>query len=362
MYLKPLFTLLSATLCLCFPTRAFSIGKQFTEGQWGPPGRFSHSSIHFKHWKRDEIWIIGGSQKPNFKNRTCAQDANGPIATGHWRYSILDNKWLYQDIPFMPRRGATLVKNNRKVYLHGGGTVDLKNPFRSKPIRDMWEFKHNEWQKVEIQGKHPDLYCHQSVIDSRGYVYSMGGLDGVGRNKYLYTFDGKRWSKSRTPFAKTGIIGHTLTLVEDELIYIIGGVLGDVREKKDYNADVWTYNVLTGQWNLECGGIPIQGHCSNKCKKVVTIANLPYCDDDIIVSGGFYPTQDEVNDEGATHLGGTSRNIFSFNTRQKTWRSLGYMSKPREFHTAEFDKSRLYVFGGYHIGNFWDDGEIIYLE
>ena len=343
-----------------FPTRAFSSGNDYTSREWTPPARFSHSSLHYKHWKRDEIWIIGGSQKPNFKNRTCAQDAGGPLSTGHWRYSILDNKWLYQDTPFPPRRGATLVKNSRHVYLHGGGQVHPKNAFLSEPLNDLWEFKRNEWTKVD--GKHPGLYAHDSIMDSNGHIYSMGGLDKNGRNKFLHIFNGKKWSKTRTPFAKTGILGATITLIEDELIYIIGGVLGDVRNPEDYNNDVWTYNIHTGQWNLECGGLPLQGHCANICHKTVTIANLPYCDDDIIISGGFYPTQDEVNDEGATHLGGTTNRLFCFNTRKKSWRQLGIMDKPREYHTAVFEHNRLFVFGGYHIGNFWDDGEIVYLE
>ncbi len=360
MYFSKLFTLLTSAICLNFPNRAYSTGKFSTHYQWSPNGRFSHSSLLYKQWKRHEVWLIGGSEKPPGKNRTCAEDAGGPISVGHWRYSILDNKWTYQDLPFPDRRGATLVKNSKHLYLHGGGTVDPNMPFRSVPTADMWEFKMKEWFKVE--GKHPDIYCHQSVIDSRGYVYSMGGLDSRGMNKFMYVFNGKKWSKKRTPFAETGILGQTMTLIEDELIYIIGGVLGDVRNKEDYNEDVWTYNINTGQWNVECGSIQMQGHCASIYNKIINIANLPYCDDDIIISGGFYPTQDEVNDEGATHLGGTTSNIYCFNTRRKTWKQLGHMTQPREYHTSIIDENRLFIFGGYHIGNFWDDGEIVYLE
>ena len=339
--------------------RAYTSGKFYTNEQWSPNGRFSHSSIFHKQGNKEEIWIIGGAEKPYKKSKSCIEDAAGPISVGQWMYSIPLNKWLYKDTPFRYRRGATLVGNNKNIYLQGGGLVNKDNPFKSIPLCDLWEYKNNKWR--EIKTNNPDIYCHQSVIDNRGYIYSLGGYNSNGMSQYLYIFNGIRWSRVNSPF-KTGIYGHTTTLVDDELIYIIGGVCGDASDKEAYNKDVWTYNIYNGKWNIESGGICIQGHSANKLINVVTIAQLPYCNDDIIFTGGFYPTKNETNDEGATHLGGTSKNIYCYNTRKRVWRMIGNMIKPREFHTSILHNNRLFIFGGYHIGNFWDDGEIIYLD
>ena len=326
-----------------------------------PPGRFAHNSIINKK----EVWILGGSQKPDGYNRTCIQDAGGPIAEGLWKYDINTKKWQFDEIEFTERRGATLVRNTKKIYMHGGGVVDGENSFRSIPLADMWEYKNDKW--CEIKTNSPPIYAHQSVIDSKNNIYSLGGLDADGRSGYLHKFNGKEWTKEETPFSEKidefgGLMGHTMTLIENELIYVIGGVFGMPIDKNNYNEEVWVYSINTNKWTIVCGGIPLQGHSASKIERIKILAGLPYCNDDIIISGGYYPTEDEVNDEGATHLGGTSDNIYCFNTRRKTWKSVAQLEKPREFHTSVIRNKKLYIYGGYHIGYFWDDMEIIELE
>ena len=320
------------------------------------PGRFSHNSII----NNNEIWIIGGAEKPLFNNRTCAEDASGPISLGNWKYNLNNNNWRYEYTPFKPRRAATLVNNKDKTYLHGGGIVDINIPFRSIPLSDMWEYDNGIWRKIHTNN--PDIYNHASIITDKGYIYSLGGLDKEGRSKYLYIYDGKIWRKQNTPFSLTGILGHTMNLVDNRLIYVIGGVFGNPTEKDEYNKDVWVYDIINNRWNVECGSMQLQGHCSNVYNKIITFHGQDFNDDEIIVTGGFYPTNDEVNDEGATHLGGTTDGIFLFSTRKKTWKKIGVMDKPREFHSSVIIDNRLFIYGGYHIGNFWNDGEIIWLS
>lgn len=319
-----------------------------------PSARFAHNSIIYNN----EIWILGGAEKPLGKSQSCADDARGTIANGLWKYNPKRNKWSYEDTEFPPRRGASLVKNNRKVYLHGGGILDPRKDFRSIPTADLWQYTRGSWK---YRGPAPPVYCHQSVITRRGHIYSIGGLNEHGLSDKMYAYDGKTWNVIETPF-KRGIMGHTATLTDDNIIYIIGGVFGPPTEPENFNADVWSYSINTGRWNLECGGLRMQGHNACKFSVTRTIGRSVFHEDEIITVGGFYPTSMQKNAEGVEHMGGTVQNIYSWNTSTRLWRYRGTMDRPREYcSTVGFNRDKLFVFGGYHIGNFWDDVEIIAL-
>tara|TARA_X000001036_G_scaffold355051_2_gene336801 strand:+ start:19667 stop:20698 length:1032 start_codon:yes stop_codon:yes gene_type:complete len=320
-----------------------------------PSGRFSHNSIYHNN----KIWILGGSEKPPGYNRTCLEDGNGTIAPGLWKYNPRKNKWKHDKIKPPARRGSTLVKVGRELFLHGGGIVDKEMPLRSIPCADLWKYnKNNNW---ELLGSAPGLYCHSSVAGPDGKIYSFGGINDRGFNSDLFIYNGKGWRSVKGPFPN-GIMGHTSSITEDGLMFIIGGVTGPPNKEENYNADVWTYNIHTEKWNLESGGLRLYGHTACTIPHTKLINEIEYYNEDIIIIGGYFPTFDVTNDEGATHLGGTVQNIYSFNTRKRTWKFLGRLKKPREFHSAiTINNDRIFVYGGYHIGSFWEDGEIIQL-
>ena len=319
-----------------------------------PSGRFSHNSIIYD----GEVWILGGAEKPFGGSSSCANDIMGTIAKGLWKYNPKKDKWSYSDVEFPERRGATLVKNNRHVYLHGGGT-DSDISFRSTPTADLWQYRKGRWHD---KGPAPPLYCHQSVVTPKGHLYSIGGLDESGLSNKMYKYDSKEWHELKTPF-KRGIMGHTATLTDEGIIYVIGGVFGPPTEEENYNADVWSYNTVTDRWNLESGGLKIHGHSACKFSRSRAIGRAVFPEDDIVTVGGFFPTELQKNTNGVQHLGGTVQNVYSWNTNRRTWRYRGTMTKPREFSSAVgFNRNKLFIFGGYHVGNFWDDAEVLQIQ
>ena len=381
-----------------------------------PTGRMFHNAVLNKNHNKNEIWMLGGIQQPPGINRTCLEDCSGPISNGLWKYNIDENTWCYNNVSFPKRRGSSIVSNNDFIYILGGGITNTKNPFLSIPLSDMWRYDKSktdtegdghgdsdgdtEMQWTQIKTNNPDIYLHESVITDDGQIYSLGGFDTNGHSPYLYIFDGKKWSREIAfPFSKnisetstetsngtssgtsSGIWGHSMTLVDKRYIYVIGGTCGPPTETTSFNKDVWTYDILTKKWNLECGGIPIYGHRAchverhlvtnnhlqglqdpdNSVEYLYSDNHISFPNDDIIITGGFYPTKNVKNNEGATHLDGTTKNIYCFNTRSRTWKYMGSMQKPREFHSAIFINDVIFVFGGYHIGYFWDNGEVIYL-
>lgn len=323
-----------------------------------PAGRMFHNCILDKK----KIWMLGGIQKPPGLNRTCSEDMRGEISEGLWKYDTLENNWQYEDVEFPKRRGSTMVSNDNFVYVQGGGVANVENPMYSIPFSDMWRYTKKNKMWIQIDTNNPPTYLHESIITKDGYIYSLGGFDANGKSKFLYIFNGQTWSKENaSPFMKNGIWGHSMTLVDERYIYIIGGTCGSPTEKKSFNKDVWTYDTETKNWNLECGGIPLYGHTACCVKRKLKIGDIMYNNDDIIITGGYYPTKMVKNDEGAEHLGGTVDNIYGFNTRTRMWKYMGKLVKPREFHSAILTDDKLFVFGGYHIGNFWESGEVVLL-
>ena len=289
-----------------------------------PAGRMFHNCI----LNKKTIWMLGGIQKPPGLNRTCSEDSTGEISEGLWKYDTLKNNWQYEDVEFPKRRGSTMVSNHNFVYVQGGGVANVENPMYSIPFSDMWRYTKKNKMWIQIDTNNPPTYLHESIITKDGYIYSLGGFDANGKSKFLYIFNGQTWSKENaSPFMKNGIWGHSMTLVDERYIYIIGGTCGSPTEKKSFNKDVWTYDTETKNWNLECGGIPLYGHTACCVKRKLKIGDIMYSNDDIIITGGYYPTKMVKNDEGAEHLGGTVDNIYGFNTRTRMWKYMGKLSE-----------------------------------
>ncbi len=323
-----------------------------------PAGRMFHNCVLDKK----TVWMLGGIQKPPGTNRTCLEDSSGEICEGMWKYDTQKNSWLHEEIGFPKRRGSSMVSNDNFIYVQGGGVANVENPIYSVPFSDMWRYTKKNGMWMEIKTNNPDIYLHQSIINARGHIYSLGGFDSAGKSKFLYIFNGETWIKENaSPFMKNGIWGHSMTIVDDRYIYIIGGTCGNPTDKSSFNKDVWTYDTETKKWNLECGGIPLYGHTSCQVRRKLKIGDVLYSNDDIIITGGYYPTKMIKNQEGAEHLGGTVDNIYGFNTRTRMWKYMGKLVRPREFHSAILCDDKLFVFGGYHVGNFWESGEVVFL-
>lgn len=331
-----------------------------------PPGRIYHTSV----LKNNKIWILGGIEKPNTDSvRTCEQDASGKLADGLWKYDIETNSWDYEDTPFPGKRGSNaLINKAGDVYVFGGGITDPRRPHYSIPVPEMWKYSNNKWAQIKIDS--PPIYGQSSVINKKGHIYSLGGLNKNGRSSYLYVFDGKKWIREDTPFSLIklkdgkpgGIMGHTMTFIDKRYIYVIGGVVGFPTEKEDYNSDVWSYDTYRKKWKLLCGGVRTFGHSACLKEDTVISDGLKVKDDEILVLGGFYPSNMVTNSEGAKHMDGTKNTILAFNIRTNSWKHKGNLENSREFHTSELvDNSRIFIFGGYHIGEFWKKGEIIYI-
>ena len=305
-----------------------------------PSARMFHNVIK----QGDTLWMLGGLEKPDKINRTCADDLNGNIADGIWKYNTKSKIWNHEDIGFPKRKGSTMVANNNYIYVHGGGISNKQNPIYTIPYGDTWRynFKKRIWE--EIGANNPYIYIHQSVITEEGYIYSLGGFDKMGKSIYMYIFNGNKWEKEiAKPFANTGIWGHTMTLISNRYIYVIGGVLGSPTEKNDFNKNVWIYDILTKTWQLHCEYKPLYGHGVCKFKN------------NFIITGGFYPTEYVINNEGSEHLDGTLDNIDILNLKTKKYKTIGKLKEPKEFHSSILCNNTINIFGGYHIGYFQND-------
>tara|TARA_X000001036_G_scaffold341316_1_gene320687 strand:- start:471 stop:1517 length:1047 start_codon:yes stop_codon:yes gene_type:complete len=331
-----------------------------------PNGRIYHTSV----LKKNKVWIIGGLEKPLSDNiRTCEEDATGKLAEGLWKYDIVNNTWEFEVTPFVGKRGSNaLINKEGEVFVFGGGTTDPKSPHYSIPVPEMWKFSNDAWS--EIKTNSPPIYGHTSAINNEGHIYSLGGFHKNGRSSYLYVFDGKKWRREDTPFTlvdsnngKTGgLVGHTMTFIDKRYIYVIGGVIGFPTDKEGYNSDVWSYDTYRNKWKLLCGGVRTFGHSACFKESTILSDSLKVKDDEIYIIGGFYPTEMKTTPEGAKHLDGTKSSILSFNIRTNSWKHKGHLKNPREFHTSVLcDNTRVFVFGGYHIGEFWERGEIVYI-
>ena len=94
-----------------------------------PSARMFHNVIK----QGDTLWMLGGLEKPNKINRTCADDLNGNIAEGIWKYNTKSKIWNHEDIGFPKRKGSTMVAKNNYIYVHGGGISNKQNPIYTIP-------------------------------------------------------------------------------------------------------------------------------------------------------------------------------------------------------------------------------------
>lgn len=307
-----------------------------------PTGRYGHASII----KNNEFFVFGGKSQKNIINRTCLDDATGPTNQGIWKYNFDSKKWKFKNFFIPGRSGTKIVSNDKYYFLHGGGISNNKS-FIPTALNDSWiSYNFNNWYKI-CDG--PNIFGHATCIDKNNNIYSIGGFIDSKKSSLLFKYNNSKWLIYNTPLKP--IYGHSSIMIYNK-IYVIGGYFQKTSDKKNYNNYIWEFDVIKNRWKKFMKFKKMQGHS-------VTVYN-----NKIIISGGFYPKSQKfikgLND--SIHLDGTLSNIYEIDLDKKSYKNIYNLKHPREFHTSNIYKNKLIIWGGYNLGNFYNDFEIFNLK
>ncbi|KAK3588362.1 hypothetical protein CHS0354_005627 [Potamilus streckersoni] len=283
-----------------------------------------------------------------FDSCNCKNDFGGePIHVNvfPWNLNHGSSSWEGHRNQPIGRYGHTLTSCGDSLYLFGGYSFELGL------MDDIWRFdpQHKQWHEMIPIGDDLPVarYYHAAAcVPILKTLYIFGGFVSAkddGQLKYratneLWKFavDARKWTKINVPTLVMGLAGHSLTLVENTNLVVIGGF-----STEHYFSDhVYEYNTTSfyiNSWqqlsraNMQ-GAIPLgmYGHSAVYDEPSRTI----------YIYGGMVYRSNGFK---------ISSSLYTYDTSIKRWSTVpevGRKLEPSYFHTAVSLGNYMVVIGG----------------
>lgn len=148
----------------------------------------------------------------------------------------------------IPRFEAASAVMDGQIYIAGGwsGTYDILDSM------EVYDIESNTWSEAAPmpRGLH---HFEMAAID--GLLYVSGGAYGAARevNDLIYSYDPETDTWSEVTQAPDTRIAHAMVAVDESLVMIGGGPSYTL-----YTGEVWSYNVVTDEWDTSHPDLPTQ--------------------------------------------------------------------------------------------------------
>eukprot|EP01127_Copromyxa_protea_P018187 TRINITY_DN5659_c0_g1_i1.p1 TRINITY_DN5659_c0_g1~~TRINITY_DN5659_c0_g1_i1.p1 ORF type:complete len:413 (-),score=51.01 TRINITY_DN5659_c0_g1_i1:523-1761(-) len=220
---------------------------------------------------------------------------------------------------FAARSCHSVVSDGNQVFLYGGRDRRLLSDFQS------FSPKENSWKALPAdssRGRHT-----MSVVDNKIYLISGKGngyiMTSMLADMAIFDMEASRWSTRKLPSTIRPRLGHTATVVGNE-IWVFGGSDGS----QAFFNDLHIFNTVSGEWrNSEISGTPPSPRSGHSATLVA--------DGKIIIFGGESGS-DTLND------------VHVLDTQKATWTQVSVEGeKPARYgHGALFLWGQLFIVGG----------------
>ena len=235
---------------------------------------------------------------------------------------------------------GTYLSESNCLYIFGGFTLN-------EILDDLVKFclDRNRWETVARTDHWPRGRYEHAIAQFGFGFYMYGGILGAGHySNELWYFNAtnETWSlcalnSSVTPL---NVSGHTLTVVEDEFLYLFGGKTVDglfwskMFKISGYEPEEWTEILPKGG---KASQRRLVGHSTVYHKESKSL----------LVYGGYSHTPDQPR------FGTHSENLHVFHIENKIWSKIVYdesdksvIPYQRSFHSAEIMGNYMVIYGG----------------
>ncbi|MCQ2817125.1 MAG: hypothetical protein MJ252_07660 [archaeon] len=260
-----------------------------------PKARSGHQCINIGQY----IFLFGGVELgPKSENLSSDELYVLNTRTFVWK-KIVSNNSPYNRTDFK------WIKLDKIAYLYGGCSSPSE-----KFYNDLWMFKYqdqdffdnednksspieNMWRKIDQLGQGPGKVKAYAMEYNQGYLYLFGGIDNTGTtNNTMYKFDldEGRWEIAETKgYPPCPRSYHNMAKINPETFVVFGGIIGTIRDTKEFLNDVYLFNTRENIWVIPViGGLvpsPRIGCCF--------CSNYHYDHMGIMVFGGYTPKENE---------------------------------------------------------------------
>ena len=271
---------------------------------------------------------------PGYAGHNCSFPVGAVFGQSTWYTLAPDSSG------FKARTGhsGTYLESARSLYIFGGNTL---NGLLDELIR--FSFAQNEWEVLPVNSPWPRAR-HAHVICAFGdNFYMFGGVleDGTHSNElWFYHVEDNQWTLKVTVSAikPPGLASHTMTLVENRWLYVLGGRTDDHRFLSDiYRVDVKDF---PEQWEK----VTVRGG-KEADRRLVGHSTVYHLESkSLLVFGGFLP--DYARFPRKTNY------LHTFHVEENYWSQLIPHSpeemppKDRAFHSAAIMGNYMVIYGG----------------
>lgn len=289
------------------------------------------------------VWIFGGfSTQPT--NGLYTLDVSVAWPTSSPSFSNFSS--YAQNATFLfPRSASSMALDavGSSLWIYGGNSNDSSIIYADQFA--VFDTQARSWSNPQVTypsfnfGPAPSAYAHSAVRNSKGVVYYYGGFPDdptvTQDNPYLMTLDTHKNNLSLalgTSGSQGNLAWHTATLVNDTLMYVIGGSKQYPNGNPPANIYKAIYNIPENQWDnrtINSTNYP-QGRIGHS-------AVLSADHSQIIVFGGLTPSNVYLNDVWTLNLA----------TNQWTQRNTsGAAPSGRAFHNSVMVNNQMIVMLG----------------
>ncbi|XP_074654134.1 multiple epidermal growth factor-like domains protein 8 [Tubulanus polymorphus] len=272
----------------------------------------------------------------NYRGPACSETGPAFVEPYYdpWRMAWPDNLGTP-----LARMGHTMISCNGEVfYMFGGISV------QRGILQDLWQFDSltRSWNELRSVGAPHARYFHAAAcVPALKSMFVYGGHTTESINSavmWMYSIDNNHWKKKLSTGVHQPRAGHTMTLISDTKMIIIGGF----STENYYNDKIQVYDASTNSWRvLETTGAQptgVYGHTAvyhEPSNAIYMYGGYEYQIDKTIPSDRLY----------ALDLGNNRWSILSppppkdnhFNFKQKS---------PRYFHAAVTTDEYMVILGG----------------
>ncbi|XP_006821585.2 multiple epidermal growth factor-like domains protein 8 [Saccoglossus kowalevskii] len=241
--------------------------------------------------------------------------------------------------PSLSRMGHSMVAaENNELWVYGGYSLEegIKRDVQMYDLNShTWQVKSTSSINMEPLGR----YYHAAVYTNPRTMFIHGGITelGIAKDFWVLDLDESEWTRVEIPFILPALAGHSMTLIRDRYIVILGGY-----SPEDGLSDVVVqYDTEQTQWLvLDVKGTPPTGLYGHS-----TVWNAET--ESLYIYGGYRFHTDQV---------ALSDKLYAFYYPDKTWSILTASDQvkqlPRYLHAAVTTSQHLIILAGATENNF----------